>query len=151
MNNFATKRTYRSVEAPIVPLMSLSFRSNIQKEKEPHKNAVWHFYKTLNTTGGKDKCSYLQRKKVWHILYQTYAFLMVGSGGFEPSKSLTTDLQSAPFGRSGNSPFWSWWTESNHQPADYKSAALPLSHTSIFHYRAETCLPRDGNEYITLV
>ena len=25
---------------------------------------------------------------------------------------------------------WSWWTESNHQPADYKSAALPLSHTS---------------------
>lgn len=64
MNNFATKRTYRSVEAPIVPLMSLSFRSNIQKEKEPHKNAVWHFYKTLNTTGGKDKCSYLQRKKV---------------------------------------------------------------------------------------
>ena len=26
---------------------------------------------------------------------------------------------------------WSWWTESNHQPADYKSAALPLSHTSI--------------------
>ena len=35
----------------------------------------------------------------------------------------------------GNSPIkvfnWSWWTESNHQPADYKSAALPLSHTSI--------------------
>ena len=38
----------------------------------------------------------------------------------------------------GNSPIyiilkfakWSWWTESNHQPADYKSAALPLSHTS---------------------
>ena len=27
---------------------------------------------------------------------------------------------------------WSWWTESNHQPADYKSAALPLSHTSIY-------------------
>ena len=31
----------------------------------------------------------------------------------------------------GKSPIWSWWTESNHQPADYKSAALPLSHTSI--------------------
>ena len=26
--------------------------------------------------------------------------------------------------------FWSWWSESNQQPADYKSAALPLSHTS---------------------
>ena len=26
---------------------------------------------------------------------------------------------------------WSWWRESNPQPADYKSAALPLSHTSI--------------------
>ncbi len=26
----------------------------------------------------------------------------------------------------GNSPIWSWRTESNHQPADYKSAALPI-------------------------
>ena len=26
--------------------------------------------------------------------------------------------------------FWSWWRESNPQPADYKSAALPLSHIS---------------------
>ena len=28
--------------------------------------------------------------------------------------------------------FWSWRRESNPQPADYKSAALPLSHASIF-------------------
>ena len=55
---------------------------------------------------------------------------MVGRGGFEPPKSLTADLQSAPFGRSGTCPldikFWSWWLESNPQPADYKSAALPV-------------------------
>ena len=45
--------------------------------------------------------------------------------------------------------FWSWWRESNPQPADYKSAALPLSHTSILFpdlyiggsYRARTCDP----------
>ena len=30
---------------------------------------------------------------------------MVGEGGFEPPKSLTTDLQSAPFGHSGNRPY----------------------------------------------
>ena len=30
---------------------------------------------------------------------------MVGEGGFEPPKSVTTDLQSAPFGRSGTLPF----------------------------------------------
>ena len=30
--------------------------------------------------------------------------MMVGEGGFEPSKSLTTDLQSAPFGHSGTPP-----------------------------------------------
>ncbi len=30
---------------------------------------------------------------------------MVGDGGFEPPKSLTTDLQSAPFGLSGNPPY----------------------------------------------
>ena len=101
----------------------------------------------------------------------------MGSGGFEPPKSKTTDLQSVPFGHSGNFPCsisnneksggrwwirtteveddrftvcslwplgkppilfislknlsrgkilkWSWWTDSNPRPADYKSAALP--------------------------
>ena len=33
------------------------------------------------------------------------AFLLVGDGGFGPPKSVTTDLQSAPFGRSGNPPY----------------------------------------------
>ena len=32
-------------------------------------------------------------------------FLLVGEDGFEPSKSVTTDLQSAPFGRSGILPY----------------------------------------------
>ena len=32
---------------------------------------------------------------------------MVGEGGFGPPKSLTTDLQSAPFGRSGIPPRYS--------------------------------------------
>ena len=51
----------------------------------------------------------------------------MGRDGFEPSKSLTTDLQSAPFGHSGTYPYlWSWLLESNQQPADYKSAALPV-------------------------
>ena len=31
---------------------------------------------------------------------------MVGEGGFEPPKSLTTDLQSAPFGHSGTLPYF---------------------------------------------
>ena len=31
--------------------------------------------------------------------------MMVGEGGFEPPKSLTTDLQSAPFGHSGIPPY----------------------------------------------
>ena len=55
---------------------------------------------------------------------------LVGAGGFEPPKSETTDLQSAPFGHLGTPPYeivetWSWWTDSNPRPADYKSAALP--------------------------
>ena len=33
---------------------------------------------------------------------------------------------------------WSWRAESNHQPADYKSAALPLSHASIYGMVSET-------------
>ena len=31
--------------------------------------------------------------------------LMVGRGGFEPPKSVTADLQSAPFGHSGTYPY----------------------------------------------
>ena len=58
---------------------------------------------------------------------------MVGEDGFEPSKVTPTDLQSAPFGHSGTLPIillcetkkWSWWTDLNPRPADYKSAALP--------------------------
>ena len=43
------------------------------------------------------------------------------------------DLQSAPFGHSGTSPLGrpsapSRWRESNSQPTDYKSVALPLSY-----------------------
>ena len=52
---------------------------------------------------------------------------LVGRDGFEPSKQLATDLQSAPFSHSGTFPYyWSWRSESNQQPADYKSAALPI-------------------------
>ena len=36
---------------------------------------------------------------------QGYAFILVGDGGFGPPKSATTDLQSAPFGHSGNLPY----------------------------------------------
>ncbi len=38
------------------------------------------------------------------------------------------DLQSAPFGHLGTPPIlvWSWRWDSNPQPADYKSAALPI-------------------------
>ncbi len=32
--------------------------------------------------------------------------------------------------RSWHSFLWSWWSELNQQPSDYKSDALPLSHTS---------------------
>ena len=35
-------------------------------------------------------------------------FFLVEDGGFEPPKAMLTDLQSAPFGRSGNPPRWSW-------------------------------------------
>ena len=57
---------------------------------------------------------------------------MVERGGFEPPKASPTDLQSVPFDHSGTSPqLWSQRRESNPQPADYKSAALPLSHVGV--------------------
>ncbi len=34
-----------------------------------------------------------------------FRFILVGRGGFEPPKSLSTDLQSVPFGHSGTFPY----------------------------------------------
>ena len=63
---------------------------------------------------------------------------LVGAGGFEPPKSKTTDLQSAPFGHSGTLPYsillelhkrWSWWTNAAFFQKSAVLAAQPL-HTS---------------------
>ena len=44
-----------------------------------------------------------ESKKKRHLLMQVP--FLVGEAGFEPAKSWTTDLQSAPFGRSGIPPY----------------------------------------------
>ena len=44
---------------------------------------------------------FLQNKKTSSLA----AGCLVEEGGFEPPKSVTTDLQSAPFGRSGTPPY----------------------------------------------
>ena len=56
---------------------------------------------------------------------------VVGGDGFEPPKASPADLQSAPFGHSGNHPILlkpiyleSLLSDSNQRPRDYKSRAL---------------------------
>ena len=56
---------------------------------------------------------------------------MVGRDGFEPSKTKVDGFTVRCIWPLCNLPKWSWWSESNQQPSDYKSDALPLSHTSI--------------------
>ena len=82
------------------------------------------------------------------LMRDALVFLVVGRGGFGPPKSVTADLQSAPFGRSGTYPYiyinliiniWSWRLESNPQPADYKSAALPIELRQ--HYPIKKMVP----------
>ena len=43
-------------------------------------------------------------KKVGRLFYLRASLKMVGGAGFEPTKSKTTDLQSAPFDRFGIPP-----------------------------------------------
>ncbi len=52
---------------------------------------------------------------------------MVDEGGFEPPKRSRNRFTVCPLWPLGNSSIgnWSWWTDSNPRPADYKSAALP--------------------------
>ena len=52
--------------------------------------------------------------------------LRVGDGGFGPPKSKDNRFTVCPLWPLGKSPiYWSWWTDLNPRPADYKSAALP--------------------------
>ena len=49
----------------------------------------------------------------------------MGSDGFEPPKQEAADLQSAPFGHSGNYPLVLWaLTDSNRRPSACKADAL---------------------------
>ena len=55
-------------------------------------------------------CGYFEKNSLNPLSWNTkkahlaMCFFVVERGGFEPPKSLTTDLQSAPFGHSGTSP-----------------------------------------------
>ena len=57
-----------------------------------------------------------------------------GSGWIRTTEGGANRFTVCPLWPLGNAPIWSWWRESNPQPADYKSAALPLSHTSIVRF-----------------
>ena len=57
--------------------------------------------------------------------------LFGGSGWIRTTEVSDNRFTVCPLWPLGNAPIWSWWSESNQQPADYKSASLPLSHNSI--------------------
>jgi hypothetical protein len=68
-----------------------------------------------------------------HVVHATgqpvsYSFSRVWWRGVDLNhrRHTPTDLQSVPFGHSGTPPLWSWRWDLNPQPADYKSAALPI-------------------------
>ena len=74
------------------------------------------------------------KQKAWHIINCVMPF--GGSGWIRTTEAIMQQIYSlSPLATRERSHIWSWWTESNHKPADYKSAALPLSHTSIFTER----------------
>lgn len=54
------------------------------------------------------------------------AIFMVEGGGFEPPKSYDDRFTVCSLWPLGNPSTWSWRWDSNPQPADYKSAALPV-------------------------
>ena len=66
---------------------------------------------------------------------------MVGRGGFEPPKSVTADLQSAPFGHSGTYPYEIWWAGDGTRTRNLlitNQLLCQLSYTSILTF-SEIC------------
>ena len=64
-------------------------------------NRFYHIFEQKRRKGRKSHSVSKENKiKILHVS----AGFLVGAGGFGPPKSLTTDLQSAPFGHSGIHP-----------------------------------------------
>ena len=74
--------------------------SNLQKWEKGKKTST---VMSLKITGDITKKARFYRTFLWLYLFCTT--ILVGEGGFEPPKSVTTDLQSAPFGHSGILPY----------------------------------------------
>ena len=88
-------------------------------------------------------CHYfVMDKKMTAILYQNCSHFLVERGGFEPPKSLTTDLQSAPFGHSGTSPYGAGDRNRPHNLLITNQLLCLLSYTSVFSC---WCLGADSN------
>ena len=80
--------------------ISILTSKNLQTHKNIKKCARFyyraHFLEGVNTLDATSSASTLPEQKEKSL---------VGEGGFGPPKSVTTDLQSAPFGRSGTRPY----------------------------------------------
>ena len=64
----------------------------------------------------------------------SHSGFLVEEGGFEPPKSLTTDLQSAPFGHSGTLPYYGAGGRTRTPDLLITNQLLyQLSYTSEFH------------------
>ena len=86
-------------------IIIMEFQYTLKRE-DIQKGAIFSLFLMICTqTSCVIICHYsVMDKKMTAILYQNHSHFLVGRGGFEPPKSLTTDLQSVPFGRSGTFP-----------------------------------------------
>ena len=76
----------------------------------------------------------IKKQKKINLNQFRFRFILVGRDGFEPSKTKVDGFTVRCIWPLCNLPKWSWWSELNQQPSDYKSDALPLRHTSIYRY-----------------
>ena len=79
--------------------------------------SLWHsgiLYEHLTATGNITRRSRISLPRAIELAarrmelkkhLRMQVLFLVGAGGFEPPKSKTTDLQSAPFGHSGTLPY----------------------------------------------
>ena len=114
----------------------LEGRCSIQLSYEPTP----YFYKWSGRRDSNSRPSPWQGDALPLSHFRTLIYKIIGRGWWiRTTESSANGFTVRPLWPLGNPsiPFkkWSWWRESNPQPADYKSAALPLSHTSIFIYK----------------
>ena len=128
-----------------LPLMLWCFSAQFADAitESPQSPAFWRETTMTRSPSDPPSPTFVQRKTQATDVSCVYSY--GGRGWIRTTEVTDNRFTVCPLWPLGNSPifFWSWWTDSNPRPADYKSAALPTELHQHFFVLSYNSISRD--------